>query len=102
MYYSTCISNFKLFKTDFCPELYLYINIEKYRIALSRFRLSSHRLAIETGRHARPIVPAHQRFCTSCNLNVVGDEIHFLLQCPTFQNLRDEMLNTARSLIPGF
>ena len=46
-------------KSDFSPELYLYINIEKYRIALSRLRLSSHTLAIETGRYARPIIPAH-------------------------------------------
>ena len=93
---------YKHVKSVFAPELYLYIHIEKYRFALSRLRLSSHHLAIEKGRHARPIIPAHLRFCLSCNTNVIDDETHFLIECPKFQNIRDHMLRTVIPLMPGF
>ena len=39
------------------------INIDKFRIALSRLRLSAHRLEIETGRWRSPKIPIHDRKC---------------------------------------
>ena len=96
------LRTYKLVKLDFSTELYLYINIQKYRVALSRLRLSSHHLAIETGRHAKPIVPVHQRLCTKCNLGVLDDEIHFVTQCAKFQNIRNIMYHTVMPLIPNF
>ena len=40
------------YKTVFAPEPYLYMNItKKFRNAIARLRMSSHKLAIETGRH---------------------------------------------------
>jgi hypothetical protein len=56
---------YKLTKETFEPELYLYINVPKYRYALSKLRLSSNHLEIETGRHSRPITPPERRFCAS-------------------------------------
>ena len=52
----------------------------KYRIALSRFRTSSHSLFIETGRYDN--TPSTERICKTCGMNQTEDEYHFLLACP--------------------
>ena len=47
----------------FKPYLNL-INIEKVRVALSRFRVSAHRLDVETGRWHKPVaVPFNKSKC---------------------------------------
>ena len=54
-------------------------HIQDYmRQALTRLRLMSHNLKIETGR--RNGIPAEQRLCI-CSANTVQDEAHVLLQC---------------------
>ena len=56
----------------------------------SRLRLSSHNLAIETGRYTS--IPRRERICTFCNTNVVENEFHFLLACPYYIDLRRKYL----------
>ena len=46
---------------------------------IARFRMTSHTLAIETWRHAKPKIAKEERKCRYCNLD---DEEHFLLKCP--------------------
>jgi len=58
---------------------------ELYRISFSRFRLSSHRLRIETGRWAR--LPREQRLCT-CSNNAIQDEQHVIENCHLVQHIR--------------
>ena len=58
---------------------------EYQRIAVSRLRLSSHRLKIETGRWAR--LPRENRLC-SCGQ--IQTEQHVLLHCRLTQNLRED------------
>ena len=36
---------------------------------------------IEKGRHFHPKIPVDQRIRTSCSLNEVEDELHFMLKC---------------------
>jgi hypothetical protein len=36
-------------------------------------------------------IPASQRICKLCNLEV-EDELHFLLECPKFNKIRKEIL----------
>ena len=65
----------------------------RHRKAMSKLRLSSHSLEIETGRYTR--VPPEERMCLFCKHkgnNNVEDEKHFLLKCPMFNELRDEFL----------
>ena len=57
-----------------------------HRIALDRLMASSHRLGVETGRWARPIVPYEQRLCENCQK--LDDEYHFLLECTKLSELR--------------
>ncbi len=59
---------------------------------MCKFRISNHKLDIELGRHKSPPIPAHQRICSKCNAGVVGDEIHFLLECGATEVLRNDYL----------
>jgi len=92
------LDNYKLFKTENILEKYLHIiRDERHRKAFTRLRLHSHDLAIETGRRLRPKTPRPLRLCVYCNANQIEDEIHFLISCPLYQNLR----NTLNQFIPG-
>ena len=56
------------------------INVFKYMQALSKLKMSSHWLAIESGRWARHTsTPINQRKCVHCN--VLEDEFHFVIEC---------------------
>jgi hypothetical protein len=46
-------------------------------------------LEIERGRYRK--IPASQRICKLCNLEV-EDELHFLLECPNSNKIRKEIL----------
>ncbi len=94
------LRTYKLFKDRFRFEKYLHIPNKRIRQAISRFRMSSHHLAIELGRHQRPKTPAEQRLCTVCN--VVQDEKHHILECQLTEHLRESLLNSARNNIPRF
>lgn len=81
------LSMYSLYKHEFNLENYLKcINYKKYRISLSKFRLSSHDLAIERGRYAN--IEVENRKCLNCNLNAIETEYHFLLVCPKYRELR--------------
>ena len=52
------------------------------RSVLTKLRLPSHKLRIETERYNRNRTDRELRYCTLCNVNDVEDEYHFLLICP--------------------
>ena len=90
---------YSIFKHDFVLEKYLNLTIEnKYKVALSRFRTSSHDLFVETGRYDN--VPQDQRLCKSCNRNRIEDEFHFLLVCPKNRELRKTYFKTYFCYLP--
>ena len=65
------------FKDHFETEQYLsVIKIFDKRRCLTKFRISSHKLKIETGRFTRPLTPLEQRVCDHC-LMTIEDEFHF-------------------------
>ena len=79
------------FKHNFNVEPYLdIISDNKYKIALSRFRLSSHKLEIERGRYHN--IPRIESKCKLCSLNTIENEYHFLLVCPKYYELRRKFL----------
>jgi hypothetical protein len=88
---SNRLETLALFKHSFKLENYLdYISENKYRIALTRFRISSHDLLIETGRHAN--IERQHRICKNCNMNMIETEFHFLLVCPKYRDFRKKYL----------
>ena len=82
------------FKFDLNPELYLNCVVGKcFKSAMARFRCSSHSLEIEIGRRTK--VEVDDRLCKLCLDNgkrCVENELHFLLICPSFKNLRLKFL----------
>ena len=87
-------SSLPLFKeldnnTEIAPYLKLLFN-EKYRTALAKIRLSSHSLAIETGRHNG--ILRENRKCTFCDLNDIEDEYHFIIICPLYRDIRKDYI----------
>ena len=56
------------------------LKVDKFRNCFSRYRVSSHRLEIETGRWIRPNkTPLENRKCKQCN--ILEDGFHLVLEC---------------------
>ena len=85
------LRTYRLFKPQFQLEGYLsQVKIEKYRTALTKLRVSCHRLQIELGRYHKPFsIPPKQSLCKLCNC--IEDEVRFLCVCPVYNDLRDEL-----------
>ena len=67
------------------------INIGKYMKAICKLRMSSHRLAIESGRWVRPNrIPIAERKFLYCDL--LEDEFHFVLECNSYNELRKKYI----------
>ena len=76
------LRTYRLFKNNHCMESYLsQVKNKKDKICLTKFRVSSHRIRIEVGRHQRPKLPLEQRICTFCNTNEIDDEVHLVKNC---------------------
>ena len=79
-----------IFKTDFITEPYLLLSIPyRLRSALAKYRISSHDLEIEKGRHRN--IPHYDRICKLCrtlNMYFIEDEYHVLMQCSFYNDLR--------------
>ena len=81
------LHTYNFYKDKFKCEDYLdLVQYPKYRTALSKFRTSSHTLAIERGRHTNPKTPLEKCICRTCN--ELDNEIHFLVDCQMFSNER--------------
>ena len=59
------------------------------RTALTKIRLSNHSLMIEKGRHQG--LQENERVCPFCD-NEIEDEFHFVMECNTFDVLRQQLL----------
>ena len=96
---SSCTSKLRtyhLFKTSPGQEPYLkLIQNENYRTHLSKFRLSNHKLRIETGRHKK--LPILARMCPTCP-GEVEDEVHFLVKCNLYSELRSPLLKSCQEM----
>ena len=71
------LRTYRLFKKTFQFESYLENINQRYRVALTRFGVGAHALAVEVGRYHKPSpLSLGQRLCVFCNM--VEDELHFL------------------------
>ena len=85
------LETYGLFKHTFEFETYLdFIHERKFRIALTRFRTSSHDLAIERGRYLN--LPREERICNNCNSGLIESEFHFVLTCSKLTELRSKFI----------
>jgi len=95
------LRTYALFKNEFKSEPYVIntLNIH-HTLALIRFRISSHNLAIETGRYSQPKTPVNNRKCLYCQNDNIESEQHFLLKCSLYTNERIELITKIKTLIP--
>ena len=95
------LRTYRNFKNDFSYENYLnYISNTPYRITITKLRVSCHILNIEKGRHAK--LNVEQRVCTKCNLNMIEDELHFIIMCPMYSILRRKYFTDISNIFPMF
>jgi hypothetical protein len=94
------LSYYTKFKTIFEPEEYLNkIKSDTLVKLFASFRLSSHNLAIETGRYRS--IDRQNRLCEHCTMHVVESEYHFLLMCTHYSEIRMKYFpNTAWLSLP--
>ena len=83
---------YKIFKPIFGYENYLDFLPTKFRKILVKFRISNHRLPVETGRWLG--IPLDDRCCTFCNARQLADEMHFIFECKALTDIRKTFLNT--------
>lgn len=94
------LRTYRLFKNNIGLEKYLLLNNCKTLNELTKFRISAHELEIEKGRHKG--IPPDKRFCKLCNNDIVEDEIHFLLQCPSLKTERSSFISDLSSKFTNF
>ena len=83
---------YRTFVPDIEFQPYLsYITNVNHRIALTRFRVRSNHLIVETGSWGNALT-YHERYCTLCELHAIEDEFHFLLVCPNYSELRQKYI----------
>ena len=95
------LRNYKTFKSEFGMEPFLHLISDfRYRNALTRLITSSHTLEIERGRYTTHKTPVCDRRCRTCD--VTEDEIHFLLNCVEYGNVRDDFYAKVENKCVGF
>lgn len=93
------LRTYKLFKTEYKTEDYCKIFLPiKHRSAFSKFRCGVAPIRIETGRFVN--LEVSQRLCPFCDC--VEDEVHVILKCSTYNNLRNILVSKANALLPAF
>ena len=67
-----------------------------HRISMTKLRLGVHSLRIQTGKYNNrgASIPVEGRTCLVCNRGYIEDEQHFLMYCPGYDNIRNELLST--------
>ena len=94
---------YRLFKESVKTELYIHNNIPRsVRRTMTLFRSGTLPLAIETGRYSRPQIPLNERLCKLCYNTAAENEIHFLMNCSLYSDIRFELFQSAKCLIDRF
>ena len=88
-----------IFKTENYVSAYM---LRSHRSLLAQLRSGVLPLRLETARfqnirdenksHFRKLI-VEERVCTFCNLNCIEDEIHFVLLCPKYAQIRSPLLD---------
>ena len=76
-----CI-NYRMYKSDISLEFYITFLPMKLKTVFSRFRCRNHKLPVETGIYKN--IPISGRVCVKCTQSEIGDEFHYIFNCPFF------------------
>ena len=91
-YGSDKLRYYNLYKIDKLKADYLRMNISKYQRSLyAQFRCGILPLEIEVGRYRN--LELSERLCKLCDMQLVEDEIHFLIDCPVYSDERKHLFD---------
>lgn len=91
------LRTYKLIKSQFSTEEYLKKCLSRnQRSALSRMRCGTFPLELEKGRIRN--IPVEQRICKMCDSGEVEDELHFMINCKLYSDIRNELLQELQTL----
>ena len=86
-----CVRYRTLIGFSYAPILYQSCLDDELRKVITRWRLSSHKLKIETGRYTVPKTLLVNRKCKMCG--VIEDEQHAIYECDAHRLIRDKFKN---------
>ena len=97
------LRTYRTFKTLFETEPYVQnVNNRARRRALAQLRCGVAPIRLETGRYERGrYLPVEERTCYVCK-NAVESELHVVIQCPLYQDLRDDLFYMCQCTEPLF
>ena len=88
----------KFQKKTFTFENYIKQFPLSMRRILTKFRISAHNLAIETGRYTKPIkIPIENRKCFHCSQ--VEDQFHVIFECNLYSEERLDFFETLQNVL---
>ena len=94
----------RLFKEVMCEdgaERYVKLNLTSgERSMIAQIRMGILPIRVETGRYTN--MKMNDRLCQICNTANVEDEIHFIMDCSLYDDLRHEIFTYMNSFIDGF
>ena len=95
------LRTYSFIKSYIEPEPYVTEFIPKFkRSLLAQLRIGILPLNIEIGRYYR--VDLDDRVCTLCNMNEIEDEIHFLVSCSSYTDIRNIYFSKYKQFIQDF
>ena len=79
----------------------LNLELEKYftlpncsdKINICKLRCRNTKIPVVILGYRNRYQPYEERMCSMCNRNEIGDEYHYILQCPIFQSHRRKFIN---------
>ena len=90
-----------LCKTECKAECFLWkVNNGQHRSLLAQLRCGVLPLKLETGRYLN--IPRDLRLCVLCSANSIESEVHFLLHCFKYQEIRTAFYNNVSSVFPHY
>ena len=87
------LRTYKTFKNDICTETFVLKILNKQEHSLvAQLRSGTLPLNIETGRYIN--LPVDERTCLLCNDNSIENELHFVCDCESYFDLRQNLLTS--------
>lgn len=81
---------YRIFKTTLTFENYLINFPLRNRLNFCRIRCSNSKIPVVTGRYDSIVF--HERFCTLCNEEKIGDEFYYFFECLSFSQSRKKYI----------
>ena len=98
------LRTYRLFKQEYGVEDYVR-NISigiRARKAFAQLRCGSAPINVELGRYKNGIyLPHEERICPIC-LDGVEDEFHVIMKCHFYEDVRDDLFDSASRVVPHF